>query len=99
MTRLRIHDLVIDGMEVVQELVAVTNYKTCKDFGVAYVKLIDSKAQNYDHVRVILDNYTKVSSLKEATTEQCRTNVKELKSYVVTDSTCIKDNKLFLASC
>lgn len=90
--------LVVDGMAVVQELMASKRFSTCKDFGISYVKLIGSRAKGYDQVRVIFDNYTKVSSLKEATRERRRAKAKVVKSYVVEDSTQIKDQKSFLAS-
>jgi len=48
----------VDGMAVLHELMAVKNFKDCKDLGVSYIKLIDSKARGYDQVRVIFDNYT-----------------------------------------
>ena len=59
--------LVVDGMAVLYELMAVKNFKDCKDLGASHIKLIDSKARGYHQVRVIFDNYTKVSSLKEGT--------------------------------
>ena len=55
--------LVVDAMGVVQELMTVKNLKNCKEFGATYVKLIDSKAQGYDQMRVIFDNYTIPASL------------------------------------
>jgi len=36
--------LVVDGMAVLHELMAVKSFKDCKDLGVSYVKIIDSKA-------------------------------------------------------
>lgn len=90
--------LVVDGMAVVQELMAVRVFNTCKDFGETYIKLIESRSRGYEHVRVIFDNYTRVSSLKEATRERRRGKVKGVKSYIVEDSTRIKDQKSFLAS-
>ena len=50
--------LVVDTMGVVQELMAVMNFKKCKELGATYVKLIDSNARGYDQVRLIFDNYT-----------------------------------------
>ena len=50
--------LVVDAMGVVQELMAIRNFKICIEFGATYVKLNDSKARGYDQVRVIFDNYT-----------------------------------------
>jgi hypothetical protein len=49
-------------------------------------------------VRVIFDNYTKKESLKEQTRERRKGKVKGTKSYIVQDSTGIKDKKMFLAS-
>ena len=34
--------LVVDGMGVVQELMAVKNFKTCKELGTSFVTLMDS---------------------------------------------------------
>ena len=90
--------LVVDGMGVVQELMAVKNFKTCKELATSYVRLIDAKAQGYCQVRVIFDNYTKKASLKEQTRERRKGKVKGTRSYIVQDSTGIKDKKMFLAS-
>ena len=49
-------------------------------------------------MRVIFDNYTKKASLKEQTRERRKGKVKGSKSYIVQDSTGIKDKKMFLAS-
>ena len=87
----------VDGMAVVQELMSVRNYSNCKDLGTAYVRLIDSKAQWYGQVRVIFDNYTKVSSLKEGTRQRCRGKTQTVKSYRVANSIRIKDRKEFLS--
>ena len=56
--------LVVYGMGVVQELMAVQNGKTCKVLAASYVTLIDSQARGYCQVRVIFDNYTKEASMK-----------------------------------
>ena len=53
---------------------AVKNVSNCNDLGKSYVKFIDSKARGYGQVRVIFDNYTKESSLKEAMQERRRGN-------------------------
>lgn len=90
--------LVVDGMAVLHELMAVKNVKNCKDLGTSYVKLIDSKARGYGQVRIIFDNYTIVSSLKEGTRESRRGKSKGINSYIVEDATCIKDKGTFLAS-
>ena len=37
--------LVVDGMEIIQELMADKNFKICKGFATFFVKLIDSKAR------------------------------------------------------
>ena len=85
-------------MAVVQVLMAVKNVWTCMELGTAYVNLIDSKGRGYDQVRVIFDNYTKVSSMKEGTRERRRGKVKAIRSYIVEDSTAINDKSLFLSS-
>ena len=92
--------LVVEGMGVVQELMAVHNGKTCKELATSYIALIDSKARGYCQVRVIFDNYTEEASMKEQTRgrERRKGKVKVTKSYIVQDSTGIKDNKTFLAS-
>ena len=36
--------LIVDGMAVLEELMAVKNLSNCNDFGKSYVKLMDSKA-------------------------------------------------------
>ena len=86
-------------MGVVQELMAVQNGKTCKELATSCMALIDSKARGYCQVRVIFDNYTKEASMKEQTTRERRKGkVRVTKSYIVQDSTGIKDKKTFLAS-
>ena len=45
--------LLVDGMRVVQELMAVRSFETCKDLATSYVALIDSKPRGYRNVRVI----------------------------------------------
>ena len=90
--------LIVDGMAVVQELMAVKNFKNAKELGKAYVKLVDAKAQGYDSIRVIFDNYTKETSVKEITRERRRGKLKEIRSFKVEDSTQIKDKTMFLAS-
>ncbi|CAM1154327.1 Uncharacterised protein r2_g4274 [Pycnogonum litorale] len=90
--------LIVDGMAVLEELMAVKNVKTCKELGTSYVKLIDSKDRGYGQVRVIFDNYTTVSSLKEGTREHRRGKSKAIRSYIVEDSTSIRDKSLFLSS-
>ena len=90
--------LVVEGMGVVQELMAVQNGKTCKELATSYIALIDSKARGYCQVRVKFDNYTKEASMKEQTRERRKGKVRVTKSYIVQDSTGIKDKKTFLAS-
>ena len=43
--------LIVDGMAVLQELMAVRNLSNCNDLGKSYVKLIDSKGRGYGQVR------------------------------------------------
>ena len=90
--------LIVDGMAVLQELMAVKNFKNCKDLGTSYVQLIDSKSLGYYQVRVIFDNYTKANSLKEGTRERRRGNSKGIRSYKVEHSTVIRDKNTFLSS-
>ena len=59
-----------------------------KDDDTSCVNLIQSKARYHDQVKVIFDNYTKVSSLKES--KSCRGNSKGIRSNIVDYSTCIK---------
>ena len=58
--------LVVDGMGVVQALMAVQNCKTCKELATSYIALIDSEARGHCQVRVIVD---KEASMKEQTRE------------------------------
>ena len=90
--------LLLDGMAVLNEIMAVKNYKKWKDLGVSYVKLVDSKAQGYGQVRVIFDNYSHAFLLKEGTRERRRGKFQGIRSYIVADSTCITDKITFLAS-
>ena len=46
--------LVVEGVGVVQELMAVQNGKTCKELATSYIALIDSKARGYCQVRAQL---------------------------------------------
>ena len=77
---------------------AVQNGKTCKELATSYIALIESKARGYCQVRVIFDNYTKEAAMKEQTIERRKGKVRVTKSYIVQDSTGIKDKKTFLAS-
>jgi len=61
---------IIDGMAVVQELMAVKPFDNCKSLSHAFVLSIDSKALKYNTIRVIFDNYTVTELLKEATHER-----------------------------
>ena len=90
--------LVIDGMAVLKELMAIKNFDNCKDLGISYVKLIDSKGQGYRQVRVIFDNYHNVSRLKTATRERRRGKSKGNRSYIVEDGTSIRDKATFLST-
>ena len=69
-------------------LLAVKNFSNYRDDDKSYVKLIQSKARGHDQMKVIFDNYTKVSPLKEST--PCRDNSKEIRSNIVDDSKCIR---------
>ena len=51
-------------MVAVQEAMAVGTTKTCKDLAMLYVRHIDSKAKEYDQVRVVFDNYSKPKFLE-----------------------------------
>ena len=90
--------LTVDRMAVLHELMAVKNFKDCKNLAVSYVKLTDLKARGYDQVRVIFDNYTKVPSLKEGTRQPCRGEIKGTRLYIVGSSTHIRDKRTFLTS-
>ena len=59
--------LIVGGMAVVQELIAVRNFQSGKDLSRAYIKLNEAKCQGYVAVCVVFDNYTKTKSLKENT--------------------------------
>ena len=90
--------LVVEGMGVVQELMAVQNGKNCKELATSYIAHIDSKARGYCQVLVIFDNYTKDASMKKQTRERRKGKVRVIKSHIVQDSTGITDKKTFLAS-
>jgi hypothetical protein len=81
--------LIVNGMAVLQELMAFKNFKHCKDLRTSFVKLIDSKSRGYYQFRVIFDNYTKVNSLEEGTRERCRGKSKGSRSYMAEDATFI----------
>ena len=59
--------------------------------------LIDAKARVYCQVLVIFDSYTKEASTKAQPRERRKGKVRITKSYIVQDSTGIKDNNTFLA--
>ena len=67
---------VVDRMAVVQELMAVKQFKNCKALSDAYVLLIHAKAHCYQIVRVVFDNYSVEGSLKETTRERRRVGKK-----------------------
>ena len=64
---------------------AVKNFSNYRDDGKSYVKY---QARAHDQVKVTFDNYTKASSLKEAT--PYRGNSKGIRSNIVDDLTCIR---------
>ena len=70
--------LVVDWMGVVQECMAVQNYKTCKELSTSYITIIDSNARGYCQVRVTFANYTKKTSMKEQTGERWKGKVRIL---------------------
>ena len=76
---------------------AVQNGKTCKEHATSYTTLIDAKARVYCQVLGIFDSYTKEASMKPQTRERRKGKVMITKSYIVQDSTGIKDNNTFLA--
>ena len=78
--------LVVDGMGVVQELMAVQNGKTCKEHATSYTTLIDAKARVYCQVLVIFNSYTKEASMKAHTRERRKGKVRITKSYIVKDA-------------
>ncbi len=90
--------LVVDGMAVVQEIMAVKPLKNCKELVDAYVTLIDAKGHNYNTIRVVFDNYVVEGSLKEATRDRRRGSKAPVKGYKVEDATKIKNVKAFLGS-
>ena len=91
--------LIVDGMAVVQELMAVKQFENCKALSDAYVSLIDAKARKYHVVRVVFDNYSIEGSLKEATRERRRGGKKvPVRTYKAEDTTKIRDAKAFLGS-
>ena len=65
---------------------ALKNFSNYKDDCKLYDKLIQLKTRGHDQVKVIFDNYTKVSSLKEAT--PYRGNSMGIRFYTADDSTC-----------
>ena len=80
---------------------AVHNCKTCKELATSYITLVDlkaRKARGYCQMRVIFDNYTNEDSMKAQTRERRKGKARVIKSYIVQDSTGIKDKKRFLAS-
>ena len=90
---------VVDRMAVVQELMAVKQFKNCKALSDAYVSLIHAKAHCYQIVRVVFDNYSVEGSLKETTRERRRVGKKvHMRSYKAEDATQIRDAKAFLRS-
>ena len=66
---------------------AAKNFSNYKDDDKSYVNLIQSKG-SLDQVKVILDNYMKLSSLKEST--PCRGSSKGMRSNIVDDSMCTR---------
>ena len=65
-------------------LVAVKNFSNYTDDDISYVKLMQSKVRDHDHVKAIFGSYTTVSSLKEST--PFRGNSKGTRSNIVDDS-------------
>lgn len=77
---------------------AVKDFKKCQDFSRLYVNLTDSQAHDYLQVRVVFDDYTKETSLKEGTRERRRGKSKVIRSYIIENTTVIRDKGTFLSS-
>ena len=74
--------LIVDGMTIVHELMAVKNFKYAKDLAEAYVKLVYKKnAKGHIASRIVFDIHTK--SLSENTREQQRGKMNEMISFRV----------------
>ena len=90
--------LIIDGMVVVQLLMSVKNFSTCKDLGNEFVDYIDSLLRKYHYTggRVIFDNYDKVLPLKSDIRYQSCTAAEV--EILVQDTTPITSKSAFLSS-
>ena len=73
--------LIVIGMTIVHELLAVKNFKYAKDLAEAYVKLVYKKAKGHIAYRIVFDIHTK--SLSENTREQQRGKMNEMISFRV----------------
>ena len=91
-------NLIIDGMVVVQILMSVHTFSTCKDLGNEFVIYINSLLSKYHYTggRLIFDNYDKVLPLKSNIRYQlCPAAYVEI---LVEDSTPITSKSAFLSS-
>lgn len=58
--------ILIDGMTVVQELVVRKgDICCCKDLAEYFIRSVDSKAQGYNDLYILFDNYTTTNSMKD----------------------------------
>lgn len=73
------------------------NFKTYSDLARAYIKL-NEKAQSYAGVRVLFDNYNKVTSLKERTQDRRRGNLNEIRFFKAEESNKITDKSMLLSN-
>jgi hypothetical protein len=84
--------VIIDAMVIVQQIASKQGnvVKSCADLAKQYIISLEEKICDYDTIHVVFDHYDTGISLKQATQERRKGNVKAERSYVCVDSTPIK---------
>ena len=82
--------IIIDAMVIVQQVAAKeTDVKSCTELAQKYINALEQRIADYDVVHLVFDHYDNLVSLKQATRDRRKGNIKAEKSFVCTDSTPI----------
>ena len=89
--------LIVDGMALVQEIMAVGGHSTCQEFASAFVHAIMRRSKDYALCIVVFDDYSMAhNSLKSMTRSRRTSKNQKIVPYSVGDRTPIGDKRYFL---
>ena len=80
--------ILFDGMGLVNALNKTPDIETCSDLANAFIKMLVTKGEGFDEVRLVFDRYLEIS-LKSKMRNK-RTQGTSIIYYHITDSTFIK---------